>query len=707
MSIKVKISIYISVLIMSIFFIMKMISLFFINDALQLIKIIELSCFIVFLPFFSILVKEYTNKLKHNIKLTQYSKKLNKVLISQSHNSLFYQGNIKDGAKTLTKEVTESIDADRCSIWLYNSDKTSIICQQLYIKKEDEWYSGAEMYKKDFIAYFEHLEINPIIIANNAETHTATYCFVEGYLKPLGIKSMLDVPIMYRGDVIGVVCIESKTLREWIGLEVNFAQMLSSLYSFAYSVKESNILRGNLQEFEKFVDTSVLVSKADNKGRITYVNKKFEEVSGWSLDEVRGKDHSIVNSGKHPKEFWANMYKDVVVDKKIWNEVVTNRDKNGDLYWVDSYIKGDFDENGKFLGYMSIRYDVTDVKKKEIEIRNRMTAINTSNMVIEFDLDGKIMFANKLFCEKMGYEEKELKGKHHKIFVSKEYSKSPEYKEFWKLLKSGEYVTDEFLRFTKDKNKVWIQASYNPVFGSDGKVQRVMKIATDITDRITQSIEIEKKNTYLEHAAKILRHDMHSGINTYIPRGVSSLERRLTVEQIEELKISAPFKMIKDGLSHAQKVYKGVYEFTNLVKKVVVLNKTECNLKDILDSYLSTTSYKSQVQIDELITKDVNESLFCTSIDNLIRNGLKYNDSDTKFVKIFMEGDLLIIQDNGRGITQQDFDHLSKPYTRKEGQKESGTGLGLNICVAILEEHGFEITCEKNEIGTKMKINIK
>jgi PAS domain S-box-containing protein len=684
-----------------------MISLFFINDALQLIKIIELSCFIVFLPFFSILVKEYTNKLKHNIKLTQYSKKLNKVLISQSHNSLFYQGNVKDGAKTLTKEVTESIDADRCSIWLYNSDKTSIICQQLYIKKEDEWYSGAEMYKKDFIAYFEHLEINPIIIANNAETHTATYCFVEGYLKPLGIKSMLDVPIMYRGDVIGVVCIESKTLREWIGLEVNFAQMLSSLYSFAYSVKESNILRGNLQEFEKFVDTSVLVSKADNKGRITYVNKKFEEVSGWSLDEVRGKDHSIVNSGKHPKEFWANMYKDVVVDKKIWNEVVTNRDKNGDLYWVDSYIKGDFDENGKFLGYMSIRYDVTDVKKKEIEIRNRMTAINTSNMVIEFDLDGKIMFANKLFCEKMGYEEKELKGKHHKIFVSKEYSKSPEYKEFWKLLKSGEYVTDEFLRFTKDKNKVWIQASYNPVFGSDGKVQRVMKIATDITDRITQSIEIEKKNTYLEHAAKILRHDMHSGINTYIPRGVSSLERRLTIEQIEELKISAPFKMIKDGLSHAQKVYKGVYEFTNLVKKDVVLNKTECNLKDILDSYLSTTSYKSQVQIDELITKDVNESLFCTSIDNLIRNGLKYNDSDTKFVKIFMEGNLLIIQDNGRGITQQDFDHLSKPYTRKEGQKESGTGLGLNICVAILEEHGFEITCEKNEIGTKMKINIK
>jgi PAS domain S-box-containing protein len=653
------------------------------------------------------LVKEYVKKLKHNTNLTRYSKKLNEVLISQSHNPLFYQGDVKEGAKILTKEVTESINTDRCSIWLYNSDKTSIVCEQLYIKKENEWYNGIEMFKSDFTTYFEQLELNPIIIADNAETHIATSCFTEGYLIPLGIKSMLDVPIVYRGDIIGVVCIESKSPRNWIDLEVNFTQMLSTLYSFAYSIKESNILKENLQEFEKFVDTSVLMSKADSKGRITYVNKSFEEVSGWSLDEVKGRDHNVVNSGRHKRDFWDNMYKVVVKEKKIWNEIVTNKSKSGELYWVDSYIKGNFDENGKFLGYTSIRHDVTDVKKKEIEIRNRMNAINTSNMVIEFDLDGKVVFANHLFCEKMGYTEKELKGKHHRIFVSKEYSKSPEYKEFWKLLRSGEYFTDEFLRFTKDKKQVWIQATYNPIFGSDGKVQRVMKIAVDITDRINQSIEIEKKNTYLEHAAKILRHDMHSGINTYIPRGVSSLERRLSAEQMDDLKVSSPFKMIKDGLTHAQKVYKGVYEFTNLVKKDVVLNKTECDLKQILESYLGTTSYKSQVHIEELVTKDVNEALFCTAVDNLIRNGLKYNDSDTKFVKIFMEDATLIIQDNGRGITQQDFEHLSKPYTRKEGQKESGSGLGLNICVAILEEHGFGITCEKNEIGTKMKIEIK
>jgi signal transduction histidine kinase len=165
--------------------------------------------------------------------------------------------------------------------------------------------------------------------------------------------------------------------------------------------------------------------------------------------------------------------------------------------------------------------------------------------------------------------------------------------------------------------------------------------------------------------------------------------------------------MIKEGLAHTQKVYKGVYEFTNLVRKDTVLNKENHNLKTILDDYLSNTSYVKQVIVNPLPNADVNQALFCTAVDNLIRNGLKYNDSDTKLVEISMEGeDTFVIQDNGRGMTQKEFEDLSKPYTRKEGQKEKGTGLGLNICVAILKEHGFEITSEKNETGTKINIKI-
>lgn len=226
---------------------------------------------------------------------------------------------------------------------------------------------------------------------------------------------------------------------------------------------------------------------------------------------------------------------------------------------------------------------------------------------------------------------------------------------------------------------------------------------------------LSQKNIYLEHAAKIIRHDMHSGINTYLPRGIKSLNRRLTEENIEELRIKAPLQLIRDGLHHAQKVYAGVYEFTNLVKENAVLNTKPCNPKEILEDYLKLTAYKNQVIIDDSVPErlELNEALFCTAIDNLIRNGLKYNDSPTKWIKIYHEGSyhtgsFIIVEDNGRGITQEEFIELSKPYSRKEGQKEQGTGLGLNICIEILKEHGFKISAEKKQLetGTRIKIEL-
>lgn len=582
-----KISLIISLILLLAFLTTQSLVVFHFINYFDSIGYIGMSLFLSLIPLIFIFIFETFRKNKKSEEEVEYQKKLKNVIISQSRNSLFYEGKVNDGARTLTREVTHTIDTERCSIWIYNEDNSSIICKQLYIKSEDHWYTGIELRKMDYEDYFIHLEIDPIIIANDAENHSATNCFSDTYLKPLGIKSMLDVPISYKGKTIGVICIESLELRDWKESEINFAQMISTLYSFAHSIKEGNNQKKQIEEIESFIEEAALVSKTDENGKIIYANKKFTEISGWKLEELMGKDHRIVNSGTHPKSMWKEMYNETISQKKVWNRVVTNISKSGKLYYVDTYIKADFDpENGELLGFTSIRQDVTKI----VESLN----------------------------------------------------------------------------------------------------------------------EIDKKNTYLEHAAKILRHDMHSGINTYIPRGVSSLERRLSIDDVKKLNITSPLRMIKEGLKHSQKVYKGVYEFTNLVKNDVVLTKQICDIKEILVDYLSSTAYKSQVILDDNLPNiSVNEPLFCTSIDNLIRNGLKYNDSSTKCVKIYLEDDSICVEDNGRGMSQKDFEQLSKPYVRRKGQKESGTGLGLNICKAILKEHGFTITCHKlKNGGTKFKIKV-
>lgn len=347
-------------------------------------------------------------------------------------------------------------------------------------------------------------------------------------------------------------------------------------------------------------------------------------------------------------------------------------------------------------------------KDENQKINDKLKAINNSNIVVVYDSKGNVVKANNNFCKAVGFTQEEIVGLHHMLFVPNDIVKSKKYRDFWKKLRNGENIKNKFKRVKKSGDIIWLYGSYNPIKSGSGAVYQVINVASDVTGEHNAQLELRNKNTYLEHAAKILRHDMHSGINTYIPRGIKSLERRIKPEQIKELKIETSLRLIKDGLDHAQRVYRGVFEFTNLVKKNAVLEKNEHDLANILKDYLKKTAYADQVIIEDLPVMLVNEALFCTGIDNLIRNGLKYNDAKTKFVRIEMLDEKhLVIIDNGRGMSQKDFDKLSQPYERKEGQKEKGTGLGLNISVAIFKEHGFQMSVEKLDIGTMIKVKIR
>jgi methyl-accepting chemotaxis protein len=132
-----------------------------------------------------------------------------------------------------------------------------------------------------------------------------------------------------------------------------------------------------------------------------------------------------------------------------------------------------------------------------VYLKSIVDAINRSNAVCEFDLDGTIIRANDNFLSLMGYELEEIVGKHHRIFVDPDYARSAEYDEFWKTLGRGEYTAAEYRRLGKSGREIWLQATYNPVFDADGNPVSVIKFATDVTERKEVEALIDKQQHLL------------------------------------------------------------------------------------------------------------------------------------------------------------------------------------------------------------------
>jgi methyl-accepting chemotaxis protein len=151
-------------------------------------------------------------------------------------------------------------------------------------------------------------------------------------------------------------------------------------------------------------------------------------------------------------------------------------------------------------------------KAKTAHARAQSAAIDRSQAVIEFKLDGTIITANQNFLNTLGYTLAEIAGKHHRMFVDPAEQAKPAYAAFWAALNRGEYQAAEYKRIRKDGREIWIQASYNPILGADGRPVSVIKLATDITARKKQSIEDAGKMLAIGRAQAVIEFEMDGTI---------------------------------------------------------------------------------------------------------------------------------------------------------------------------------------------------
>ncbi|TCQ13517.1 methyl-accepting chemotaxis protein [Rhizobium sp. PP-CC-3G-465] len=205
---------------------------------------------------------------------------------------------------------------------------------------------------------------------------------------------------------------------------------------------------------------------------------------GYSEAELLGKHHSMFLDPDYAKSCDYTVFWNKLRDGEFVCSEFTRLAKNG----AEIFIRGNYNpiksSSGKVLKIVKFANDITRTKMQGIDTGAKIDAISRAQATIEFKPDGTILSANENFLQALGYSLSEIVGRHHSMFVESSFAASPEYADMWRKLNGGELIAGEFKRMGKGGRNVFIQASYNPVFDFKGRVIKVVKFATDVTDRV-------------------------------------------------------------------------------------------------------------------------------------------------------------------------------------------------------------------------------
>ena len=246
------------------------------------------------------------------------------------------------------------------------------------------------------------------------------------------------------------------------------------------------------------LDRVMAVIEFNPDGTILGANAIFSAAMGYDLAEIRGRHHRMFAAPDYAasaeyRQFWDRLNRGEFIAGEFKRFA-----KGGREIWLQASYNPILDANGRVVRVVKFATDVTEQKNRAMDATGQLEAINRSQAVIEFNLDGTILNANANFCNAMGYALEEIRGKHHRMFAEPAFAASNDYTEFWNKLRRGEFQAAEYKRLAKGGRAVWIQASYNPIRNPDGVPVKVVKYATDITATVERRMRNERLSADIE-----------------------------------------------------------------------------------------------------------------------------------------------------------------------------------------------------------------
>ncbi len=259
-------------------------------------------------------------------------------------------------------------------------------------------------------------------------------------------------------------------------------------------------------------------------------------LGGYSLSDVVGKHHRL---------FCYDEFTNSPDYKKFWSELASGKPqagqfqrkkKDGSEVWIEAtYIP--VTENGVVTRVFKFAADITDKFRQLIGQKALIDAVDRSNALIEFTPTGEVVTANQNFLDAMGYNLADIVGKHHRMFCTDDFIQKNTH--FWRDLGSGHFKNGLFQRITRHGDTVWLEATYNPIFDTKGKVIKVVKIAADVTKRINEQLEIQKA-AEIAHSTSVETAQVSESGATILEKAVTTADQiakeiRNSFDLVEEL----------------------------------------------------------------------------------------------------------------------------------------------------------------------------